>query len=35
MCAMFGWFSDASVLGFALKPREPFGIVERESQARP
>ena len=26
MRAMFGWFSDASVFGFALKPREPVGV---------
>ena len=24
--AMFGWFSDASIFGFALKPRQPIGI---------
>ena len=27
MCAMFGWFSDASVWASRVKPGEPFGIV--------
>ena len=26
MAAMFGWFSEARVLRFALEPREPIGV---------
>ena len=27
MCAMFGWFRDASVWASRVKPRQPVGIV--------